>query len=216
MVIRPVLLGAWGYGFPYGIMSHLDWVSNTGYQYLHFHYNPAHMLAVTLLLHHDASRCRCTARWCCRRPIPRKGEMVKTAEHENTFFRDIIGYSIGTLGIHRLGLFLALSAGVLERRLHHHQRSVLDPRLAGMVGLVAQSADLDTEPKRGRGGRSMAEYQNIFTQVQVRGPAYAGRAADAAAAGQRVGKPFFSHLLGLIRRRAGRADLPRRAPASPR
>ena len=46
-VIRPVLMGAWGYGFPYGILSHLDWVSNTGYQYLHFHYNPAHMLAVS-------------------------------------------------------------------------------------------------------------------------------------------------------------------------
>ncbi len=47
VVIRPVLLGAWGHGFPYGIMSHLDWVSNVGYQYLHFHYNPAHMIAVT-------------------------------------------------------------------------------------------------------------------------------------------------------------------------
>ena len=41
VVIRPVLLGAWGFAFPYGIFSHLDWVSNTGYQYLHFHYNPA-------------------------------------------------------------------------------------------------------------------------------------------------------------------------------
>jgi photosynthetic reaction center L subunit len=47
VVIRPVLLGAWGHGFPYGIFSHLDWVSNVGYQYLHFHYNPAHMIAVT-------------------------------------------------------------------------------------------------------------------------------------------------------------------------
>ncbi len=46
VVIRPVLMGAWGHGFPYGILSHLDWVSNVGYQYLHFHYNPAHMLAV--------------------------------------------------------------------------------------------------------------------------------------------------------------------------
>ena len=46
-IFRPILMGAWGYGFPYGIMSHLDWVSNTGYQYLHFHYNPAHMIAVT-------------------------------------------------------------------------------------------------------------------------------------------------------------------------
>ncbi|MFM8682121.1 MAG: photosynthetic reaction center subunit L, partial [Alphaproteobacteria bacterium] len=30
VVIRPVLMGAWGHGFPYGIVSHLDWVSNTG------------------------------------------------------------------------------------------------------------------------------------------------------------------------------------------
>ena len=51
VVIRPVLLGAWGHGFPYGIYSHLDWVSNVGYQYLHFHYNPAHMLAVSFSLH---------------------------------------------------------------------------------------------------------------------------------------------------------------------
>ena len=34
----------------------------------------------------------------------------ETTEYEDTFFRDTIGYSIGTLGIHRLGLFLALSA----------------------------------------------------------------------------------------------------------
>jgi photosynthetic reaction center L subunit len=47
VVIRPVLLGAWGHGFPYGIFSHLDWVSNVGYQYLHFHYNPAHMIAIS-------------------------------------------------------------------------------------------------------------------------------------------------------------------------
>ena len=42
---------------------------------------------------------------------PQKGQRVKTPEHENTVFRDYVGWSIGTLGIHRLGLFLALSAG---------------------------------------------------------------------------------------------------------
>ncbi len=110
VVVRPFLMGAWGHGFPYGITSHLDWVSNTGYQYLHFHYNPAHMLAVSffftttlaLALHGGLVLSAIN---------PKKGEAVKTAEHENTFFRDTIGYSIGTLGIHRLGLFLALSAG---------------------------------------------------------------------------------------------------------
>jgi photosynthetic reaction center L subunit len=110
VVIRPFLMGAWGYGFPYGIFSHLDWVSNTGYQYLHFHYNPAHMLAVTffftttlaLSLHGSLILSAVN---------PGKGELVKSPEYEDTYFRDFIGYSIGTLGIHRLGLFLALSAG---------------------------------------------------------------------------------------------------------
>ena len=42
---------------------------------------------------------------------PEKGKEMRTPDHEDTFFRDFIGYSIGTLGIHRLGLLLALNAG---------------------------------------------------------------------------------------------------------
>jgi photosynthetic reaction center L subunit len=109
VVFRPILLGAWGHGFPYGIFSHLDWVSNVGYQYLHFHYNPAHMIAVsfffttTLALSMHGGLVLSAVN-------PQKGEKVKTAEYEDGFFRDHIGYSIGSLGIHRLGLFLALSA----------------------------------------------------------------------------------------------------------
>lgn len=110
VVFRPLLLGAWGHGFPYGIMSHLDWVSNFGYQYGNFHYNPAHMIAITffftttfaLALHGGAILSAVN---------PGRGETVKDPEHENAFFRDLMGYSIGPLGIHRLGLFLALSAG---------------------------------------------------------------------------------------------------------
>ena len=29
VVIRPVLLGAWGHGFPYGIFGHLDWATRS-------------------------------------------------------------------------------------------------------------------------------------------------------------------------------------------
>ncbi|MEO0620567.1 MAG: photosynthetic reaction center subunit L, partial [Pseudomonadota bacterium] len=47
VIVRPVLMGAWGHGFPYGIFSHLDWVNNVGYTYGNFHYNPAHMIAIT-------------------------------------------------------------------------------------------------------------------------------------------------------------------------
>jgi len=113
VVFRPILLGAWGHAFPYGIFSHLDWVSNVGYQFLHFHYNPVHMIAASLfftttlaLAMHGSLILSVTN--------PKKGEPVKTSEHENTFFRDSIGYSIGALGIHRLGLGLAIVAVLLS------------------------------------------------------------------------------------------------------
>ena len=110
VVIRPLLMGAWGHGFPYGILSHLDWVSNVAYQHLHFHYNPAHMIAASpfftptlaLALH---------GALVLSAVNPKKGDVVKTPEHENAYYRDTIGYSIGTLGIHRLGFLLAISSG---------------------------------------------------------------------------------------------------------
>ena len=108
-VFRPLMLGAWGHGFPYGIFSHLNWVWNTGYQYGNFHYNPVHMLAIafffttTLALALHGGMILSAVN-------PQRGEPVKGAEHEDTYFRDSIGYSIGPLGIHKLGLFLAISA----------------------------------------------------------------------------------------------------------
>ena len=111
VVIRPVLMGAWGFGFPYGIFSHLDWVNNTGYAYGNFHYNPAHMVAITFFF----TTCLALAlhgSLVLSATNPGRGREVKTPEHEDTYFRDLIGYSIGPLGIHRLGLFLALNAGL--------------------------------------------------------------------------------------------------------
>ena len=52
-VVRPALMGAWGYAFPYGIFSHLEWVSNTGYKYLNFHYNPRPYDRGLVLLRYD-------------------------------------------------------------------------------------------------------------------------------------------------------------------
>ncbi len=110
VVIRPVLLGAWGHGFPYGIIAHLDWVSNVGYQFYHFHYNPFHMLAIvcffgtTMFLAMHGGLVLSSVN-------PGKGKEVKFAEHENAWARDAIFYSIGEIGIHRAGYLLALNAG---------------------------------------------------------------------------------------------------------
>jgi photosynthetic reaction center L subunit len=117
VVFRPLLLGAWGHGFPYGIFSHLQWVWSTGYQYGNFHYNPAHMIAITFfftttlaLALHGSLILSAANPQKEPGPLGENGE-VRTPEYEDTYFRDLIGYSIGTLGIHRLGLLLALNAG---------------------------------------------------------------------------------------------------------
>ena len=109
VVIRPVLLGAWGHAFPYGIFSHLDWVNNVGYAYGNFHYNPAHMIAISFFFI-NAVALALHGSLVLSAVNPGKGKEIRTPDHEDTYFRDLIGYSVGPLGIHRLGLFLALSA----------------------------------------------------------------------------------------------------------
>jgi hypothetical protein len=44
----------------------------------------------------------------------------------------------------------------------------------------------------------MAEYQNIFTQVQVQGPVEWGMDNENNMKEERIGKPFFSQLVGWI------------------
>jgi photosynthetic reaction center L subunit len=91
----------------------LDWVSNVGYQYLHFHYNPAHMIAVSFFFA-SVFALSLHGGLILSSTNPAPGETVRTPEHEDTFFRDIIGYSIGTLGIHRLGLLFSALCIVLS------------------------------------------------------------------------------------------------------
>jgi photosynthetic reaction center M subunit len=61
------------------------------------------------------------------------------------------------------------------------------------VELVAQTADLVLS----KGNSAMAQYQNIFTQVQVRGPVEMGISIGADNS-ERRGQPFFSYWLGKI------------------
>jgi photosynthetic reaction center L subunit len=193
--------GRLGHGFPYGIISHLDWVSNTGYQYLHFHYNPAHMIAVTffftttlaLALHGSLVLSAVN---------PARGETVKTPgtrehllpRHDRLFDRHARHPPPrpvpGPLG------------GLLERRLHHHQRPLLDPWLARMVDLVARSPDLAL--RRGHRHGRISEHLHPRSNPW---PRLRGRAASP--------RPLRTKRLVLrppvrpSRRCPGRADLSR-------
>jgi hypothetical protein len=111
-ILRPVVMGQWHEGFVLGVLPHLDWVSNFGYRYNNFFYNPFHALGITglftstFLLAAHGSLILSTAQY--RGP--------EGNEIEDSFFRDVQYYSVGETGIHRLG-FIVACGGVLSANL---------------------------------------------------------------------------------------------------
>lgn len=103
--LRPLAMGAWGNGFALGITHHLDWVSNIGYQYFNFFYNPFHAIGIsllfasTLILAMHGSAILSAA----KRPYVKE-------DNVDGFWRGLLGYSIGEVGIHRLGFWVAVAA----------------------------------------------------------------------------------------------------------
>lgn len=105
-IFRPILIGRWSEGFVLGVMPHLDWVSNFGYRYNNFFYNPFHALGISalflatfLLAAHGSAILSGT-----------QSRDPNVVEHINDFWRDIQFYSIGEAGIHRLGAVVAGSS----------------------------------------------------------------------------------------------------------
>jgi hypothetical protein len=107
--LRPIAMGAWGNGFPLGITHHLDWVSNIGYQYFNFFYNPFHALGITLLfastlflnMHGSAI-------------LSAAGRPDVHEKNVDVFWRNIVGYSIGEIGIHRLAFWTGALAVIVS------------------------------------------------------------------------------------------------------
>jgi len=103
--LRPIAMGAWGNGFALGITHHLDWVSNIGYQYFNFFYNPFHAIGIsllfasTLILSMHGSIILSAA----NRPFIKEG-------NEDGFWRNLLGYSIGEIGIHRLAFWVGVAS----------------------------------------------------------------------------------------------------------
>lgn len=110
-VIRPIALGQWHEGFVLGVMPHLDWVSNFGYRYNNFFYNPFHAIGISLIFF-------TTFLLACHGSAILSAAQLREggAEKVNEYWRDIQYYSIGEAGIHRAGA-LAAAAGVLSANL---------------------------------------------------------------------------------------------------
>lgn len=102
---RPIAMGAWGNGFSLGITHHLDWVSNIGYQYYNFFFNPFHAIGISLLFGSTLFLAMHGSAILSAANNPNINE-----DHVDGFWRNLLGYSIGEVGIHRLGFWAAMLA----------------------------------------------------------------------------------------------------------
>jgi len=101
--LGPFYVGVWG------ALSTL--FSNVGYRYLNFYHNPFHALAIalfffsTMLLAMQGS--------AILSAVSRK-RSVRDVDTINVFWRDLIGYSIGEIGIHKIAFYFAIAAVLLS------------------------------------------------------------------------------------------------------
>jgi photosynthetic reaction center M subunit len=103
--LRPIAMGAWGNGFQLGITAHLDWVSNIGYQYFNFFYNPFHAIAIALFF--GSTMLLAMHGSAILSAINRPNVTVRNID---AYWRGIVGYSIGEIGIHRVAFWVAIAA----------------------------------------------------------------------------------------------------------
>lgn len=104
-VFRPVLMGSWGEGFPLGVMPHLDWVSNFGYRYGNFLYNPFHDAAISLFFGSTLVLCLHGATILS---AARKADAG--VDNITQFYWDVLGTGASEIGIHRISFYLAIAA----------------------------------------------------------------------------------------------------------
>jgi photosynthetic reaction center M subunit/photosynthetic reaction center L subunit len=103
--LRPIAMGSWGNGFALGITHHLDWVSNIGYQYNNFFFNPFHAIGISLLFGSTLILAMHGSAILSAADRPEVGEA-----NVDGFWRNILGYSVGEIGIHRLAFWAAISS----------------------------------------------------------------------------------------------------------
>ena len=103
--LRPIAMGAWGNGFALGITHHLDWVSNIGYQYYNFFFNPFHAIGISLLFGSTLILAMHGSAILSAVDRPEINE-----SNVDGFWRNLLGYSIGEIGIHRFGFWTAMLA----------------------------------------------------------------------------------------------------------
>jgi photosynthetic reaction center M subunit len=112
--IRPLLMGSWGEGVPFGIFSHLDWTAAFSIRYGNLFYNPFHMLSIAflygsaLLFAMHGATILAVSRFGGEREIEQITDRGTASERAALFWRWTMGFNATMESIHRWAWWFAV------------------------------------------------------------------------------------------------------------
>ena len=112
--IRPLLMGSWGEGVPFGIFPHLDWTAAFSIRYGNLFYNPFHMLSIaflygsTLLFAMHGATILAVSRFGGEREIEQIVDRGTASERAALFWRWTMGFNATMESIHRWAWWFAV------------------------------------------------------------------------------------------------------------
>ena len=113
-LIRPLFMGTWGEGVPFGIFPHLDWTATFSLRYGNLYYNPFHMLSIaflygsTLLFAMHGATIMAVSRYGGEREIEQTTDRGTALERAGLFWRWTMGFNASMESIHRWAWWFAV------------------------------------------------------------------------------------------------------------
>jgi photosynthetic reaction center M subunit len=111
---RPILMGSWSEGVPFGIFPHLDWTAAFSLRYGNLYYNPFHALSIvflygaTLLFAMHGATILAVSRFGGEREIEQIVDRGTASERAALFWRWTMGFNATTESIHRWAWWFAV------------------------------------------------------------------------------------------------------------
>ncbi len=112
--IRPLLMGAWSEGVPFGIFPHLDWTAAFSLRYGNLFYNPFHALSIaflygsTLIFAMHGATILAVTRFGGEREIEQIVDRGTASERAALFWRWTMGFNATMESIHRWAWWFAV------------------------------------------------------------------------------------------------------------
>jgi photosynthetic reaction center M subunit len=112
--IRPVIMGSWSEGVPFGIFSHLDWTAAFSIRYGNLFYNPFHMLSIVflygsaLLFAMHGATILATTQYGADREVEQIIDRGSASERAALFWRWTMGFNATMESIHRWAWWFAV------------------------------------------------------------------------------------------------------------